>query len=416
MGLQTAEYLARAGRRVIVIDANHPIRGSWGTTRASHFRIEDPTLLKMSLYSVRRWVELQNRYSLAAGCDDENSLFYRKTGAAMAGPAEAMETLAAMVQKEIGEHPESRLEVLSRMEVAQRLPQLRLADEEKLVYMPEGYTMVVPTCLECLKWAATGAGVQYEEDAVVSIDRAKKIVITESGQRYSYADLVLTAGPWTNKVLECAGLAGVPLVVSNEQTVELLPKGGAPSYDWDHFPLFTWSEAGYKGRAKDGGCVYFYTTPHVTLKSSGSAGVKIGFHRQGPLLDTEDFRVTDRGRASTCQLPHLRKEFHTEQQHDLDEFAWQRVQEFVRDKMPGLDPETFAGYMRCLYQCTPDLNMIVGRHPEDASVCFACGFSGSGFQFAPAVADMLTSLVVGAKPSDMHDSMAGKFSPGRFGG
>eukprot|EP00928_Gymnodinium_smaydae_P073572 TRINITY_DN56761_c0_g1_i1.p1 TRINITY_DN56761_c0_g1~~TRINITY_DN56761_c0_g1_i1.p1 ORF type:complete len:453 (-),score=48.34 TRINITY_DN56761_c0_g1_i1:146-1504(-) len=413
MGLQTAECLARAGKRVLLIDANHPIRGSWGTTRASHFRMEDPTLLKMSLFSVKRWLDLQTKYSSFAG-DEENSLFYQKTGAAMAGPADAMQNLAINVQKTIGEHPESRLEILSSEEVAQRLPQLRLSRDEKLVYMPDGYTIVVQTCLECLHWAAQRAGVRYEEDSVVSIDRANKVVVTENGSRYKYASLVVTSGPWTNKVLECAGLSGMPMVVSNEQTVELVPKVGSSSYDWDKFPLYTWSEAGYKGRAKDGGCIYFYTTPHVPLKTSGSSGVKIGFHRQGALLDTDDFRVTDSGRMSSTRLPHLRKELLTEQQYDLDEFAWRRVQDFVREKMPGLDPDNLAGYMRCLYQCTPDLNMIVGRHPEDPSVCFACGFSGSGFQFAPAVADMLTALVLGSKPNAMHESMAAKFDPGRF--
>ena len=39
--------------------------------------------------------------------------------------------------------------------------------------------------------------------------------------------------------------------------------------------------------------------------------------------------------------------------------------------------------MRCLYQNSPDLQMMVGAHPADARVVVACGFSGGGFQFAP---------------------------------
>ena len=63
-----------------------------------------------------------------------------------------------------------------------------------------GYTMVVPTALHCLHWAAARSGVEYEEDAVVSIDRRSKTVTTRDGREIRYHKLVITAGPWTNKV------------------------------------------------------------------------------------------------------------------------------------------------------------------------------------------------------------------------
>lgn len=388
--------------------------------------MEDPTLLKMSLFSIRHWIGLQSRYSSHCNSGDD-SLFYRRTGGMMAGPKDAMIALADAVRRELGQAPEAELEILSSSEALERFPQIRLDDSERLVYMPEGYTMVVPTCLDCLKWAADTAGVRREEGTVSSIDRAKKAITTDCGRTFKYSDLVLTAGPWTNNVLAAASLNGVPMMVSNEQTVELIPKPGAPSYDWDVFPLFTWSEAGYKGRGKDGGCRYFYTTPHVTIPSSGSAGVKIGFHRQGALLDNQEFQITEQGHAMISKLPHIRKDTHSKQQYEFDEFAWQNVQEFVREKMPGLEPGKCEGFMRCLYQMTPDLRMIVGRHPQDESICFACGFSGSGFQFAPAVADYLVTLMTGsenrrisassqdvAARASMHQRMACDFDPRRF--
>lgn len=81
--------------------------------------------------------------------------------------------------------------------------------------------------------------------------------------------------------------------------------------------------------------------------------------------------------------------------------------------MPGLNAEKHVGYMRCLYQCTPDLHMILGRHPEDPSVVFACGFSGSGFQFAPAIASVLTALV-DDKVTEQQQVFLKKYDPGRF--
>ncbi|CAJ1329549.1 unnamed protein product [Effrenium voratum] len=306
------------------------------------------------------------------------------------------------------------LEVLDAAGAGQRFPQLQLAEEEKLLFMPEGYTLVVPTALHCLHWAAARSGVEYEEDAVVSIDRRSKTVTTRDGREIRYHKLVITAGPWTNKVLQSAQLDGLPMIVSNEQTVEFLAKDGAPNHDWKEFPLFTWSEAGYKGRAEDGGCRYFYTTPHCPLPGSGSQGVKVGFHRQGPLLQTEDFLVTEQGEACSARLPNIRKELRAQQEFDWDGFSLDAIQQFLKSRLPGLDADHPVGFMRCLYQLTPDLQMILGPHPQDSSVVLACGFSGSGFQFAPAIADFLAALVAERKLSDLQGRMLSKFDPTRF--
>lgn len=425
MGLCTACALAVGGREVVLVDAGHPIRGSWGVSRASHLRMEDPVLLQMSLFSIRYWRSLQTKYRDALQAGDEETLFYKRTGAMMAGPADAIKKLGEAVARTLAGAPEGEQEILRGSAAARRFPQVSLDGAESLIYMPEGYTILVNTCMESLKWSADQLGVRRVEGSVDSIDRSRKVIGLEDKTSYRYADLVVTSGPWTNRVLVNAGLSGMPLLVSNEQTVELKPKAGAPSHDWGQFPLFTWSEAGYKGRNASGGCRYFYTTPHVDIASSGSEGVKIGFHRQGPLLDTDEFQVTEQGRRLTGRLPHDRKDLRSAQEYELDDYSWQNIQEFVRAKMPHLDAQRPAGYMRCLYQCTPDLQMIVGRHPEDPSIVFACGFSGSGFQFAPAIADLLARLVLSnggdkssadadAARAQMHKEMLVKFDPCRF--
>eukprot|EP00439_Symbiodinium_sp_Y106_P066864 s876_g10.t6 len=335
-----------------------------------------------------------------------------------------VEAIAEKIHREVPTK-QGEVEVLSAAETPGRFPQLHLDPNEKLLHMPEGYTMSVPTALHGLRWAAEAAGAEYREDSVVSIDLRRKMVITnEQSIRFSstVCQVVITAGPWTNRILQGAGLRGVPMIVSNEQTVEFQPKDGvypkvvgAPSHDWSDLPLFTWSEAGYKGRNEDGGCLYFYTTPHCPLTSSGSQGVKVGFHRQGPLLDTDEFVVTESGRASKDKLPNIRKELRTEQEYHRDEFSLSKIKAFIKAKMPGLDADHPVGYMRCLYQLTPDLQMIVGRHPDDRSVVLACGFSGSGFQFAPAVADLLAALVAGsADRTELQQRMIAKFDPKRF--
>ena len=58
MGLASAYALARKGRNVTLVDANHAVRGSWGSSRASHLSMEDELLLKMNLLAMNEWDKL----------------------------------------------------------------------------------------------------------------------------------------------------------------------------------------------------------------------------------------------------------------------------------------------------------------------------------------------------------------------
>merc|ERR1719171_678523 len=106
MGLTTAECLARAGQKVIILDQNHPIRGSWGTTRACHYRMEDTTLLKMNFFAIPHWLDLQKSYADSHGGGEEDTLFFQKTGAMMAGPTDAIINLAEKVSSIMQGRPE----------------------------------------------------------------------------------------------------------------------------------------------------------------------------------------------------------------------------------------------------------------------------------------------------------------------
>ena len=70
-------------------------------------------------------------------------------------------------------------------------------------------------------------------------------------------------------------------------------------YSYDKMPLFTWSEAGYKGAKEDGKVRYFYCVP----SSFEPGGMKIGFHRQGSLLkNADEFVVSDQGLAAISEF------------------------------------------------------------------------------------------------------------------
>ena len=62
------------------------------------------------------------------------------------------------------------------------------------------------------------------------------------------------------------------------------------------------------------------------------------------------------------------------------------------------------------YEVSPDWNALVGEAAEPSRFLYATGFSGHGFQQAPAVGEYLAELVVGAEPSlDLSEFAAERF-------
>ena len=62
---------------------------------------------------------------------------------------------------------------------------------------------------------------------------------------------------------------------------------------------------------------------------------------------------------------------------------------------------------------SPDHNAIVGEAPQPRRFLYATGFSGHGFQQAPAVGEHLAELVAGAEPSlDLSPLSLDRFARG----
>ena len=63
MGSWSTILLTRLARldlvKVTMVDAGHPIRGSWGDSRALHVAMEDDTRIKMNKINVTEYIKLQ---------------------------------------------------------------------------------------------------------------------------------------------------------------------------------------------------------------------------------------------------------------------------------------------------------------------------------------------------------------------
>jgi sarcosine oxidase subunit beta len=65
------------------------------------------------------------------------------------------------------------------------------------------------------------------------------------------------------------------------------------------------------------------------------------------------------------------------------------------------------------YDVSPDWNALVGEAEEPSRFLYATGFSGHGFQQAPAVGEHLAELVVGRAPTlDLSAFSAARFAAG----
>ena len=78
MGLASAYALARERKERTLVDANHAgVRGSWGSSRASHLSMEDELLLEMNLLAMNEWDKLD---------DDTEDPIRTSIGRIFAGP------------------------------------------------------------------------------------------------------------------------------------------------------------------------------------------------------------------------------------------------------------------------------------------------------------------------------------------
>jgi sarcosine oxidase subunit beta len=65
------------------------------------------------------------------------------------------------------------------------------------------------------------------------------------------------------------------------------------------------------------------------------------------------------------------------------------------------------------YDVSPDWNALCGEAAEPSRFLYATGFSGHGFQQAPAVGQHLAELVVGREPTlDLSPFSADRFARG----
>lgn len=344
-GLATVEALRQRGIRRLALVEQFALGHERGS---SHGR----SRITRSSYRHARYVELM-QWVHQQGWPDWEALaqapLLHKTPGLFFGPAveDYHQSLQAVPEAV------SLFQELSPREARKAFPPFLFPDSPKVLVDSSCALIAAQRTREFLIRQARQGGVDiFEESPVLhweSSSQALKLCL-ENGTRLETPRLILTAGPWTQKLLS--------------RDLRLVPAHQDVGYfDLPHprqvgqFPV--WVYAAH--RSGDS----FYGLPEFERP-----GVKLARHRTTPNGDNPD-------RQPPTQFPH-------EVLQDLKEFSQQQW---------GCRPDCL-GYEACLYTNSPEEDFVLDFWPEDPRVILGAGFSGHGFKFAPLVGQVLAGLAL----------------------
>ncbi|HSO00619.1 MAG TPA: N-methyl-L-tryptophan oxidase [Candidatus Nanopelagicales bacterium] len=342
MGSAACLHLAGRGSRVLGLEQYglaHDRGSSHGETRiVRRAYLGSPELTQLLCRSYALWDELERDSGQPLFC--RTGLLYAAVGESPQIPADA-----ARVATERG----VGIELLDPAAAAARFPGLRIPRGARAFFEPDaGYVAAEAAVEACCRLAeARGADLRFHEEVRSFGQRGRSVFVTTTRGEYQADALVVTAGPWTGRLLADLGM---PLVV---QRIPQL---------W--FPVDA-------RRAAAGTPCFCFEMPHGFFY--GVPAVKDGRMKicgGGPRYTVDDPSCLDRALTSA----------------DLVD-----VRRFIAECVPGVPPEPALMSM-CMCTMTPDERFVVDRHPAHERITFAAGFSGQGFKLCPAVGELLAAL------------------------
>ncbi|QOJ00705.1 MAG: N-methyl-L-tryptophan oxidase [Phycisphaeraceae bacterium] len=371
MGSAACAALARRGARVIGIDRFNPPHAMGehhGRTRL--FRLayaEHPGYVPLLREAREMWLDLEAEVRLG-GIDA--SLFI-PCGGLYAGPPGG--ALVGGVLESARRHGLT-IEEVDRAGLRSRFPGFAFPEGTATVHDPDGAVIACEQALGAYLTRARSAGATLMTGtAVESIEGASggKVVVKASGSVIEAGSVVVTAGPWTQRLL---ATLGVGLTVTR-QSVGFVRPANSRGFGADRFPAWAYENA-------DGSL--YYGTPVVPCQ----IGMKFARHAAGAPADPD---TVDREAT------------------EADAADWAGALDLV----PGAG-RVSVGTQVCLYTNSPDGHFIVDRVPGMEGVVVACGFSGHGFKFVPVMGDVLADLATEGRTRRSIGFLGlGRFEKGR---
>ncbi|XP_036933183.1 peroxisomal sarcosine oxidase isoform X2 [Acanthopagrus latus] len=254
------------------------------------------------------------------------------------------------------------LMVLTHENFSQHIPHVKLAEGDEAVVDITAGVLYADRALKTAQGQFQKlGGVIRDNEMVTDIEPGPVVTVSTSAGVYRAKSVVITAGPWANKLLSHTGLQ-LPLEVLKINVCYWREKVIGSYNVKQRFPCFLLTEGEESNE-------HIYGLPSNEYPGL----VKICYH-MGSVADP-DQRDMQRDRS------------------DID-----ILQRFVTRCIPGLVPEP-AVVESCLYTITPDRHFVIDTHPTCSNIVIGAGFSGHGFKFGPIIGKLLCELSLGETPS-----------------
>ncbi len=347
MGSATVAELARRGQRVLGLDRHEPphsLGSTHGKSRIIRLAyMEDPAYVPLLRRAYELWSDLEKT---------SGRHLLQVTGGLMIGSSNsvAVEGSRASAQEHGLAH-----EMLDAADIRRRFPAFHPPADCLALYEEVAGVLFPEACIETYLGLARAAGadLRMNTPALAWETTGDGVCVVADGQRFTASQLVITAGPWSPELLPDHADS---LQMTREIMHWFQPDGGVEGFLPERFPVYIWEppegDVFYGFPALDG--------PH--------GGVKVAIHHGGAATNPTDVN------------------------REVDEDDVQRMRTCLANRLPALDGTWLDGAV-CMYTNTPDMNFLLGTHPEHANVHMATGLSGHGFKFASVIGEVLADLV-----------------------
>jgi sarcosine oxidase len=356
MGSATAMHLADRGYRTRAFDQFAPphdqgsSHGKSRIVRQAYF--EDSRYVPLLLRAYELWRKLEH---------DVDQRLLHLTGALVIGP----ET-GALVSRSAESARQFHLphELLDYAELRRRYPVFELPSNTCALLEHNAGYLVPELCIEQQMKQAARNGAQLHLNEPVLEWRVEPgdagVVVRTNRASYTAERLIITAGPWTPRILAEFDL---PLRVTRQILFWFEPKASIEGFRDDRLPVYLLEP--------DGEQPLLYGFP---LTGAESEGVKVALH----------------GSEEVCTPESVWREVRPQDE--------QSIRERLENTLPSLAGRLLRAET-CLYTMTPDEHFLISAHPQHANVTLAAGFSGHGFKFAPVIGEVLADLATVGKSS-----------------
>ncbi|XP_055965277.1 peroxisomal sarcosine oxidase-like [Sorex fumeus] len=353
-GCFTAYHLAKHKKKVLLLEQfflPHSRGSSHGQSRIIRRAYPEDFYTNMMDECYKMWAQLEH---------ETGTQLHRQTGFLLLGMKEnpELKTIKATLARHGVEH-----QWLQPEELKQRFPNMRPASGETGLLDESGGILYADKALRALQNAIQQlGGIVRDGEKVLEIKSGQPVTVTTPSGSYQGKSLIITAGPWTNRLLRPLG-AELPLQTLRINVCYWREK--VPGSYGAAFPCFLSLERSL-------GPHHVYGLPSREYPGM----MKVCYHH-GNKVDPEE-RDCPEGPSDIPDVQILR--------------------DFVSKHLPDLESEP-AIVERCMYTNTPDEHFVLDRHPKYDNIIIGAGFSGHGFKLSPVVGKILYELSMKLTPS-----------------